>query len=84
MSSSRTDDPAVALAGLRVVEAALHGDGEALQHALLECRDRALPVMLSIAATAAELIRSAPQGEEWLRHLMLGLEVETIGESPDK
>lgn len=82
MSGARTDDPAVALAGLRVVDAALHDDSEALQAALVDCRDRALPVMLSIAATAAELIRAAPRGEEWLRQLMIGLEVETISLSP--
>jgi hypothetical protein len=80
----RTDDPEITLLALRIVDACLHDDGDGLNAALLACTGRTLPVLLSLAATAAELLRSAPGGQAWLQQLMVGLEVETISDSPSE
>lgn len=81
--AERTDDPRVTLLALQVVEAAYLGDGEKLERALVAANGSALAVMLSVVAMTAELLHAAPGGEQWLRQLMVGVEVETISDAPE-
>ncbi|WAC65760.1 hypothetical protein OVA14_10565 [Agrococcus sp. SL85] len=73
-----TDDPAIVLLALRIVDATRLDDQSALRRALLDAIEsrQTASVLRSIAALAAELVRALPDADERMARWLLATDLE--------